>query len=272
MGQKFRIMSDLHLERCQLEIPFKEGEQDTILILAGDICNFGKRMSFSGFMQDAYMRFKHVIYVPGNHEYYDTTITYGVSKFMRLLELDCMDRQLPMPKNLTVLNQDIIEFGDTVVIGATCWTSFRNANPVIMNQARWYMNDYAYIRYGGVHGYDRRLSPEYVFNLHYNQSNYIFEQIEIAKAAGKKVIVVTHHAPSHESVPAIYKSEGDANEFYANYFEYRIEAVKPDYWIHGHIHNACEYNIGDTTVICNPRGYYGIETGHGFDVFKEIEV
>lgn len=272
MTQRFRILSDLHLERCMMDIPHKDGEEDTILLLAGDVCNFGKRTTFGGFIQNVCERFKHVVYVPGNHEYYDSSLTNGIKKFWKLLALDCKMEQLPFPKNLTILDSDVIEFGDVVVIGATCWTSFRNANPIIMNQATFLMNDYAYIRHGGVDGYGHRLTPDLVFSMYYEQSNFIFEQIQLAKDAGKKVIVVTHHAPSHESVPAIYKCEGDANELYANHFEYRIESARPDFWVHGHIHTACEYKIADTTVICNPRGYIGIESGHGFDVFKEIMV
>lgn len=26
------------------------------------------------------------------------------------------------------------------------------------------------------------------------------------------------------------------------------------YWIHGHIHTPCQYNIGNTKIICNPHG------------------
>ena len=271
MTQKFRILSDLHLEHGGFTIPYGEKDYTTVLILAGDICNFSKRMSFSGFFQDACDQFKHVILVPGNHEYYSSSLTVGVTKFLSLLNLDCMDRQLRMPKNLTVLNQDTMVFDDVAVIGATCWTSFRNGNPIIMNSARSMMNDYNYIRYGGADGYERRLTPEHVLQIYGNHSKYVFDQIAIEKAAGRKVIVVTHHAPSHESVHDIYRVEGDINELYANHFEYRIADTKPDYWIHGHIHMACEYKIEDTTVICNPRGYLGYESSeNGFDPLKEI--
>ena len=31
----------------------------------------------------------------------------------------------------------------------------------------------------------------------------------------------------------------------------------PKLWIHGHMHNRSDYMIGDTRIVCNPRGYAG---------------
>ena len=31
--------------------------------------------------------------------------------------------------------------------------------------------------------------------------------------------------------------------------------LQPKYWIHGHTHIPCQYDLGDTRVVCNPRGY-----------------
>jgi hypothetical protein len=30
-------------------------------------------------------------------------------------------------------------------------------------------------------------------------------------------------------------------------------------WTHGHTHHVFDYMIGETRVVCNPRGYYGHE-------------
>ena len=40
---------------------------------------------------------------------------------------------------------------------------------------------------------------------------------------------------------------------------------KIDYWIHGHNHNNFEYNIGDTKVVSNCRGYGG-EDSQNFEI------
>jgi predicted phosphodiesterase len=31
-------------------------------------------------------------------------------------------------------------------------------------------------------------------------------------------------------------------------------------WVHGHMHNPSDYQVGDTRVLCNPRGYIGYES------------
>jgi hypothetical protein len=32
-------------------------------------------------------------------------------------------------------------------------------------------------------------------------------------------------------------------------------------WIHGHTHTAFDYTVGNTRVVCNPRGYVHRRTG-----------
>lgn len=273
---RFRVMSDLHNEFAILNVPAGKDEHESVLVLAGDVCNFAKRMTFTGFFQDMCDRFRAVVYVPGNHEYYDTSFDRGMDKFNRLLMLDCQDRQCKFPSNLHHLNDDVVEFDDVVVVCSTLWTDFRNGNPLIMNEARYYMNDYNLIRTGG-DGYARMLRPEDVFDANYNSKEFIFEQVE--KFKGKKLMVVTHHAPTHESVPEKFKCAGDANEFYANHFDYRLEALgdmAPDVWVHGHVHDRVDYMVGKTRVVCNPRGYVfnrGLDSAveeTGFDPYFEV--
>jgi Predicted phosphoesterases, related to the Icc protein len=30
---------------------------------------------------------------------------------------------------------------------------------------------------------------------------------------------------------------------------------QPELWVHGHVHSAADYRVGNTRVLCNPRGY-----------------
>ena len=39
---------------------------------------------------------------------------------------------------------------------------------------------------------------------------------------------------------------------------------QPDVWIHGHVHDSFDYEVGSTRVVCNPRGY-GPENEREFD-------
>lgn len=34
-----------------------------------------------------------------------------------------------------------------------------------------------------------------------------------------------------------------------------IEDGRPALWVHGHTHDSCDYELGATRIVCNPRGY-----------------
>lgn len=75
-----RLISDLHLEFYTREelmgglvskmLPPMESDSENILILAGDMCTLKKKDSFEYFLDIVCNRFKYVMYVYGNHEYY----------------------------------------------------------------------------------------------------------------------------------------------------------------------------------------------------------
>lgn len=268
---RFRYMSDLHLEIAPIDLPILEKEHESILLLAGDICNATKRMSFHRFFVEMCERFKEVVMVPGNHFYYDASLKTAKSKFYKLLELDHMDLHRWMPSNFHLLDDEKLELDDVVIVGSTLWTSFRNGNPIIKLSAESYMNDYVYIRTGpDIDPYMRRMRANDVFDMNFRSTEYIFEEFKLAKLANKKVIALTHHAPSHQSIHEKYSGK-DENEFYANHFDYRLMDGKgPDFWVHGHLHDSVDYELGSTRVLCNPRGYYGYENDTGFDPLKEF--
>ena len=49
-----------------------------------------------------------------------------------------------------------------------------------------------------------------------------------------------------------------------------IEERQPALWVHGHTHDSCDYRVGNTRVICNPRGYEN-ENG-AFDPGQAVRV
>jgi Icc-related predicted phosphoesterase len=82
---------------------------------------------------------------------------------------------------------------------------------------------------------------------------------------------MTHHAPSLQSIPDKYK-----NEFirvaYASDLEQKILEKQPQLWVHGHVHESFDYRIGETRVVCNPRGYVMDETNPKFNPSLVVEV
>jgi len=93
---------------------------------------------------------------------------------------------------------------------------------------------------------------------------------QVVGPKGRKVVIVTHHAPSRESIPPEF--EGDAfNPAFASDMGRFIAESEARIWIHGHIHRCCDYTVGKTRVLANPRGY-PTESREGFDPGLIVEV
>jgi Icc-related predicted phosphoesterase len=93
---------------------------------------------------------------------------------------------------------------------------------------------------------------------------------QVFSLKGRKVVVVTHHAPSRESIPPAF--DGDAcNPAFASDMSRFIVESEARLWVHSHIHCCCDYAVGKTRVIANPRGY-PTEPQTGFDPGLIVEV
>jgi Icc-related predicted phosphoesterase len=87
---------------------------------------------------------------------------------------------------------------------------------------------------------------------------------------GRKIVVVTHHAPSANSLAPADRQHWISSAFASHLDEFVVES-KAALWIHGHVHTAQDYDLGETRVVCNPRGYPG-EEQTGFDTGMIVEV
>jgi Icc-related predicted phosphoesterase len=72
----------------------------------------------------------------------------------------------------------------------------------------------------------------------------------------KKVIIMTHMAPSSKSSHPKYGINNPLNfHYYSSLEDIVLDNPQIKVWVHGHTHDSHDYIIGDTRVICNPRGY-----------------
>jgi Icc-related predicted phosphoesterase len=77
------------------------------------------------------------------------------------------------------------------------------------------------------------------------------------------VVVVTHHAPSQQSIHPRYGVNNKLSPAYASSLESLMgEPVR--LWIHGHTHDSFDYCIEGTRVVANPRGYAPRDINAGF--------
>ena len=73
------------------------------------------------------------------------------------------------------------------------------------------------------------------------------------------------------SVSARFNTDSLSPAF-ASRLELVIEEFAPALWIHGHTHDAFDYEIYGTRVVCNPRGYPEEAERYGFDTQLIVEI
>ena len=273
---KLLILSDLHLEFGTFRVP--EVEVDAV-ILAGDVATSPAK-AIRWAQRPTNFGDTPIILVPGNHEFYD-----GV-----------MDTSLKDMHHAAGSNAHALDSGEVVLngvrfLGTSLWTDFAlavetEAGPVsdpsrAMAYARWRMNDYKSIRVAenvarsgvanSVKRRKRRLTPQDTAALHHVQRQWLADRL--AEPFDGPTVVVTHHAPHRGSLLPKYArnwlSCAYVNELPDSFFEV------PALWVHGHLHDSHDYRVGNTRVVCNPRGYaesYPPELNAAFQPALVIEI
>jgi len=285
---KIKIVSDLHLEFSDLHLDNNQGAD--VLILSGDICvaqdlhdhpeytntsdqraiadgtGLGKRQlaaqRYRDFLKRCSFQFPHVIYIAGNHEFYNGKFYAGI---------DYLREECDKFPNIYFLEDDTKVIDDVVFLGATLWTDMNRGDPITQMVAKESMNDFRVIR-NDKNGYSK-LRPSDVMNRHVKSKQYF--QLVLDNHKNDRCVVVGHHSPSYQSVHAMYASDLHLNgAYHSELSEFILDRPQIRLWTHGHTHHAFDYMIGDTRVVCNPRGYqspgYSEETG--WDPDKIIEV
>ena len=233
---KLHILSDLHVEFKSFNPPETEAD---VVILAGDI-HVGKKgidwakVSFPD---------KHVIYVLGNHEYYGRAFPKHVSDLKKLVE----------GTNVHILENSHLFVDEVVFLGCTLWTDFKLfGDPKIAGyQATQAMTDYRRIRISPQY---RKLRSIDTAVIHAKSLRWLEEEVARLKNSGNKIVIITHHAPSKLSLPRFYQDD-TLSAAYASHLDHFVQESYAKLWIHGHVHTQQDYAIGDTRIICNPRGY-----------------
>lgn len=256
---KVNVISDLHLEFEELTLPGGD-----VLILSGDVLEakhlkaqdfapeviaLNERMGIKDsryvkFFTEECAKYRHVIYVMGNHEHYH----FKFNKTYDHLKAN-------LPTNVHLLEKESVEIDNVVFIGATLWTDCNNGDPMTMMTLQHGMNDYKTVtNHYKAKGLYYKLTPKVTYEDHIRAKEYISEA---AKAAGDKpVVVVTHHSPSRKSTKPQYEDDFHLNGGYSsNLEEFIMDHPNIKVWTHGHTHHTFDYMIGTTRILCNPRGY-----------------
>jgi hypothetical protein len=250
-----------------------------VLILSGDICiaadldmrdrrqtelGFARRRSemFHEFFERCATNFPHVIYIMGNHEYYHSDFATALTD---------MRRKLAHLSNLYILEREIKVIDDVTFIGGTLWTDMNNHDALTLYHMRTMMNDFRVIQNSAVPVHFRtqdgefktrvgKFSPEDAVSEHVKMKEYIQVVTAMLGKNPNKYVVVGHHSPSKKSTHEMYAHDTIMNGGYSSDMdEFIIDHPEIRLWTHGHTHHEFDYTIGETRIVCNPRGYHGYE-------------
>jgi Icc-related predicted phosphoesterase len=246
---KIQFLSDLHLE-FGLEI-----NKDLInpvgdlLIIAGDL-NQGLNNVIHSLKEISKFTNIPILYVLGNHEYYDSFYKSRQEMYNKLLKL----------KNIYLLDRNAIEINNILFIGATGWTD--GSYDKYIHGLHYPIEDLR--RIGGIKeadGGEKWGKKDIKFISTTLRENY------------KKIpcVVITHHAPTPLSLAERYRGS-KLNLFFINNWSKIIDKYSPKLWIHGHCHNSFDYQIYNTRVVCNPSGYFGRDPNPYYQADGVIEI
>ena len=266
---KIAVCSDLHLEFSDINLKNEEGAE--VLILSGDImiaedlhnhpetsygmyssvnlADLGRRqlvaLRFRDFLKRVSFQFPNVIYIAGNHEFY-----HGRWK----ASLDHLREECNKFPNVYFLENDLKVINDITFIGATLWTDCNKGDPLTLHALTDMMNDYRIIR-NDDKGFSK-LRPANTMHRHQQTLSYLKQVLPDLKDS--KVVFVGHHTPSHQSIHEKYKKDHLMNGgYHSDLSEFILDHPQITLWTHGHTHEPFDYMIGETRIVCNPRGYSG---------------
>lgn len=214
-----------------------------VVILAGDI---GLHTQGIEWAADTFLTGSAspiVLYVAGNHEYYDADI-YELAEDMR---------QAAKQNRVVFLDNDAVDIAGVRFLGTTLWTDFRlygsqGWTARSINVAKSSLSDYSRIRKpGGV------IEPDDTIALHRKAAAWLSRNL--AKPFPGKTAVITHFAPHRGCVAAEY--DGDVlTPYFVVDMEPLMSPHRIDLWAFGHTH----YNVDFVTkygcrVVSNQLGY-----------------
>mgnify|MGYP003146672580 CR=1 FL=1 len=233
---KIALLSDIHLSMGSMAFPSTEAD---VTVLAGDV---GRPVQAISWASAAEMP---CLFVAGNHEFYGSDLVSTCSEL----------RRLSRGTSVQVLERSEWHYQGVRFLGCTLWSDYRlfrseEARHEGTMLAEKVNRDFSRIRIAPDHA-DLLTIP--VTQLLFEQSVAWLEQCFSQRYEGSTV-VITHFAPSPLSIAERF-NESPINAAFVSDLRAQIRRWKPKLWIHGHTHDRMDYQLGETRIVCNPRGY-----------------
>jgi len=227
------LVSDLHEDHWLLKtgrsaIDAIEGGVCDVLVVAGDLFQYShdRNMAITK-LRNLRDKAPEVIYVPGNHEYYDMHFVEA----QQALESACESTDIQFLTG----SASYCELGGITFVGGSLWFDL-NDKDVKRCLPRW--------------------SDSCIEGLLNNIPWYREQEMNTLKRfADPNTVVVTHFLPSYMSVHHQYADDPFNCLFVTQGAEEIMREKQPRLWLHGHTHTPCDYRQYNTRVVCKPLGY-----------------
>lgn len=238
---KVQVFSDLHLDVMPIKkIAIVDGID--AVIVAGDTCE-GAVKAFEHLRRIVPMPIP-ILMVLGNHEYYRRFVPDELA----------LARSRAAAFNVHLMECDTVVVNGVRFAGATLWTDYQifgDANQMAaMNACAAGMNDHR--RIGWQKQPWQRFRPQEAALLHHRSKSYL--EATLSTGFDGPTVVITHTAVHWNSILPRYRTDPVTAAFVSD-MSATIKAFRPTLWVHGHVHNSCDYRVGETRIVCNSHGY-----------------
>lgn len=266
---RISLVSDLHDDIDGNEIKDWPAIEADVSVVAGDAMAPGSHAL--RLVRRLYPdRDRPLVYVAGNHDFYSEnnpkifqadptlkTTWEGERAIMRRVAAELGITFLDDDVAVIGVNGELVRF-----IGSTLWSSFKARPPHVtwgdaVAEAKARINDYSFIKTGRGRSKDK-LRPGDTVDAHKRSVSFLEQAL--AEPFDGATVVVSHMCPSYRSLgnwdPERPRDFGHLDWCYASDLEHLMTGdTAPELWLHGHVHRSQDYSVGDTRIVCNPRGY-----------------
>ena len=237
------LHSDLHLDIQPAHEKWLRRTPD-ILILAGDITRIDKAEKLLVELTETHPLLE-VIYVTGNHEYYD------IADMMKA-EAELAAALINHPR-IHFLQCESVELSGIRFIGCTGWSQMlalgKAEQQKVQEKVGKVINDFYLI---GIDG--RRFTPNDCIQLGKQHYQWLESQLSLPRDKKTKTVVITHFSPSLKTSHPLFSID-EISAYFCASFDALIEKYQPEIWAFGHTHANFDIPMGKTRVVSNQQGY-----------------
>lgn len=241
MSLKLQIVSDLHIEAihnrldnteiCPNPFDYITPSAD-ILILAGDIGSLYKYNQLHTFLSKLCVKFKFVLYVPGNWEYYKLHECDPLALNTLVKRLQKLEKSIP---NLHILNKTSVLIGNVCIAGCTLWSDLQCEIPKFIVKIN-------------------EMTTTLYKDLFEDNLKYLKKMVNYTTTNNLKLVVVTHHCPTYKCL----ENSGGKRDRFSSLYTSEIQLLESgliNTWICGHTHSNFDFFIeSGTHIVSNQKG------------------